>query len=77
MCINKYNKYEVVKTMPMTSMEMIKLLLKNGFKQVPGGKGSHKKFINQSTGKYTVVPDHKQELGKGLKYKILKQAGLK
>lgn len=28
--------------MPMTSTEMIKLLLKNGFKQVPGGKGSHK-----------------------------------
>ena len=63
--------------MPMTSMEMIKLLLKNGFKQVPGGKGSHKKVFNQSTGKYTVVPDHKQELGKGLEYKILKQAGLK
>ena len=63
--------------MPMTSMEMIKLLLKNGFKQVPGGKGSHEKFINQSTGKCTVVPDHKQELGKGLEYKILKQAGLK
>ncbi len=56
---------------------MIKLLLKNGFKQIPGGKGSHKKFINQSTGKFTVVPDHKQELGKGLEYKILKQAGLK
>ena len=48
--------------MPMTSTEMIKLLLKNGFKQIPGG---------------TVVPDHKQELGKGLEYKILKQAGLK
>ena len=63
--------------MPMTSTEMIKLLLKNGFKQVPGGKGSHKKFINQSTGKCTVVPDHKQELGKGLEYKIFKQAGLK
>ena len=62
--------------MPMTSTEMIKLLLKNGFKQVPGGKGSHKKFFNQSTGKYTVVPDHKQELGKGLEYKILKQARL-
>ena len=63
--------------MPMTSTEMIKLLLKNGFKQVPGDKGSHKKFYNQSTGKYTVVPDHKQKLGKGLEYKILKQAGLK
>ncbi|QXW65674.1 type II toxin-antitoxin system HicA family toxin [Streptobacillus moniliformis] len=63
--------------MPMTSKEMIKLLLKNGFKQIPGGKGSHRKFYNQSTGKYTVVPDHRQELGKGLELKILKQAGLK
>ncbi|WP_231099165.1 type II toxin-antitoxin system HicA family toxin [Streptobacillus moniliformis] len=61
----------------MTSKEMIKLLLKNGFKQIPGGKGSHRKFYNQSTGKYTVVPDHRQELGKGLELKILKQAGLK
>ncbi len=34
-------------------------------------------FIMQSTGKSTVVPDHKQELGKGLEHKILKQAGLK
>ena len=40
-------------------------------------QGSHKKFYNQSTGKSTVVPDHKQELGKGLEHKILKQAGLK
>lgn len=63
--------------MPMTSKEMIIFLLKNGFKQIPGGKGSHKKFYNQSTGKYTVVPDHGKELGKGMEHKILKQAGLK
>ena len=31
--------------MPMTSTEMIRLLLKNGFIQVKGGKGSHKKFF--------------------------------
>ena len=49
----------------MTSTEMIKLLLKNSFKQIPGGKGPHKKFFQESTGKFTVVPDHKQELGKG------------
>jgi len=50
--------------MPMTSTEMIKLLLKNGFKQIPGGKGSHKKFFQESTGKFTVVPDHKQEIAR-------------
>lgn len=63
--------------MPMTSTEMIKLLKKNGFVQIVGGKGSHKKFYNQSTGKSTIVPDHKQELGKVLEHRILKQAGLK
>jgi len=56
---------------------MIKFLKKNGFVQIAGDKSSHKKFYNQSTGKLTVVPDHKQELGKGLEHKILKQAGLK
>lgn len=45
--------------MPMTSTEMIRLLLKNGFIQVKGGKGSHKKFFNPSTGRYTEVSDHK------------------
>lgn len=63
--------------MPMTSKEMINLLLKNGFIQVKGGKGSHKKFVNPSTGKRTQVPDHGKELGKGMEQTILKQAGLK
>ena len=63
--------------MPMTSTEMIRLLLKNGFIQVKGGKGSHKKFFNPSTGRYTEVFEHKQELKKGTEHAILKQAGLK
>ena len=36
-----------------------------------------KNFFQESTGKFTVISDYKQELGKGLEYKILKQAGLK
>ena len=56
--------------MPMTSTEMIRLLLKNGFIQVKGGKGSHKKFFNPIT-------DHRKELKKGTEQAILKQAGLK
>lgn len=63
--------------MPMTSKEMIKLLLKNGFIQLKGGKGSHKKFFNPNTGKYTEVSDHSKELKKGTEIAILKQAGLK
>ena len=63
--------------MPMTSTEMIRLLLRNGFIQVKGGKGSHKRFFNPSTGKYTEVSDHRKELKKGTEQAILKQAGLK
>lgn len=63
--------------MPMTSKEMIKFLLKNGFIQIKGGKGSHKRFFNPSTGKITQVPDHSKELKKGMEQAILKQAGLK
>ena len=37
--------------MPMTSKEMVKFLLKNGFIEVSGGKGSHRKFQNPATGK--------------------------
>lgn len=61
--------------MPMTSTEMIKFLRKNGFKE-ESGKGSHRKFSNQSTGKWTIVPVHRQELSKALEHKIFKQAGI-
>lgn len=71
-----YNKYEAV-ILPMTSKEMIKFLLKNGFIEIPGGKGSHRRFYNQSTGKITQVPCHSKELKKGMEQAILKQAGLK
>ena len=30
--------------MPMSSKDMIRLLEKNGFRIVPGGKGSHQKL---------------------------------
>ena len=56
---------------------MIKFLLKNGFEEIQGGKGSHRRFKNFKTGKVTEVPCHSGELGKGLERAILKQAGLK
>lgn len=62
--------------MPMNSREMISLLKRNGFVEVKGGKGSHRRFKNPSTGKVTEVPFHSKELGKGLERQILKQAGL-
>ena len=50
--------------MPMTSKEMIKFLLKNEFVEIKGGKGSHRRFYNQSTGKITQVPCHTKDLKK-------------
>lgn len=63
--------------MPMNSKEMVKLLKRNGFTEIKGGKGSHRRFKNFETGKVTEVPFHSKELGKGLEREILKQAGLK
>ena len=50
--------------MPMKPKEMIKFLLRNGFVEIIRGKGSHRKFFNQSTGRTTLVPYHSKELKK-------------
>ena len=71
-----YNIFEVVR-MPMNSREMIRFLKRNGFTEIKGGKGSHRRFKNFDTGKVTEVPCHSKELGKILEKVILKEAGLK
>ena len=64
--------------MPMTSKEMARLLLNNGFIEVKCGHGgSHRKFQNPKTKKTVIVPFHNKDLGKGLEKAILKQARLK
>ena len=62
--------------MPMTSQEMIKLLLKNGF-AIISQNGSHVKLKNTDTHKTVIVPYHWKNIKKGLEQAILKQAGLK
>lgn len=62
--------------MPMTSMEMIKHLKKNGFETV-SQNGSHVKMKNSQTGKTVIVPYHSKDLKKGMEQAILKQEGLK
>ena len=62
--------------MPMTSQEMIKLLLKNGF-AIISQNGSHVKLKNTDTHKTVIVPYHSKDIKKGLEQAILKQAGLK
>ena len=61
--------------MPMTSKEMIRYLIRNGFSKV-GQNGSHIKMRNQDTGHTAIVPYHTKELKKGMEQAILKQAGL-
>ena len=62
--------------MPMTPREIIKLLKKNGFREI-GQNGSHIKLKNMETGKTVIVPFHSRELKKGMEQAILGQAGLK
>jgi len=61
----------------MTPRKMIRLLKKNGFIEVPGGKGSHRRLFNPETKTTIVVPHHCKDLKKGTELAILKQAGLK
>ena len=62
--------------MPMTSQEMIKLLLKNGF-AIISQNGSHVKLKNTYNHNTVIVPNHCKDIKKGLEQAILKQAGLK
>lgn len=62
--------------MPMSSMEMIKYLKKNGFVLI-SQNGSHVKLRNSETNRTVIVPYHSKDLKKGMEQAILKQAGLK
>lgn len=63
--------------MPMTPKEMARLLMANGFVEICGNGGSHRKYQNPVTKKTIIIPFHNKDLGKGLERAILKQAGLK
>jgi len=59
----------------MTGVEMIKKLKKNGFTVLKVSRGSHYHMVKDN--KYTIVPHHHKELGKGLYHQILSDTGLK
>ncbi len=62
----------------MTWAELIRKLRAAGFVEHRTGKGSHRQFVNRTTGKVLTVAVHtKKEVGKGLAQRILKDAGLK
>lgn len=61
----------------MTWSELIRRLKKAGFVERRTGKGSHRQFVNPTTGQIITVSVHtKKEVGTGLASKILKEAGL-
>lgn len=62
--------------MPMTQREMVKLLKKNGFHELPDdrGKGSHKMMNKKGLKRPITIPNG--ELKKGTERSILKEAGL-
>lgn len=62
--------------MPMRAKQMIRLLKKNGFKEM-GQNGSHLKMYNSKTNITVMVPVHSRELKNGTEKKILREAGLK
>lgn len=63
--------------MTLTTKEMIRLRLQNGFVYVKSNNGSHQKYYNPQRNVTVAVPLHTKELKKGLEQAILKQAGLK
>lgn len=62
--------------MPMTSLEIIKYLKRNGFIEV-SQNGSHIKMRSSETGKNVIIPYHCKDLKKGIEQAILKQVGLR
>lgn len=62
--------------MPMTSKQMEKLLLQNGF-IFQRQKGSHRVYYNPQNKRTVILPMHGTDLKKGTEQQILKDAGLK
>ena len=62
--------------MPMTSKDMEKLILADGWIFVKQ-KGSHRQYVHPVKNGKVTIPFHFKDLPKGAELSILKQAGLK
>jgi predicted RNA binding protein YcfA (HicA-like mRNA interferase family) len=58
-----------------SGFQLIKALEKAGFREVPGGKGSHRKLSNGT--RTVAVPTHRGAIPVGTLASILRQAGIK
>ena len=56
--------------------ELLRQMKRAGFLFVKH-RGNHDEWMNPATGRYVLIPRHKQELGTGIYRKILKDAGLR
>ena len=56
--------------------EIIKILKKFGFLFYRQAAGSHEIWYNESTKKYTTIPNHTGDMPEGTLRAILKQAGI-
>jgi predicted RNA binding protein YcfA (HicA-like mRNA interferase family) len=63
------------KTPVLTSKELIRMLLSNGF-VLDRVKGSHHIYLQPELKRRVVVPMHKSDLPRGTLLSILKQAGI-
>jgi predicted RNA binding protein YcfA (HicA-like mRNA interferase family) len=50
--------------MPMTIKEAEKLLKEAGYKEVKGGKGSHRKYVKEGALRPFILPSHGKELSR-------------
>lgn len=63
--------------MTMKPKEMVRLVKKQGYVQIPNNNGSHLKFVNPETGDKIIIAVHAKEMKKGTEQALLKQLGLK
>ena len=56
--------------------EIVKKLKKLGFSFLRQAAGSHEIWFNQSTGKYTTIPNHNGDMPEGTLRAILKQCDI-
>ena len=56
--------------------EIVKRLKELGLKFHRQAAGSHEKWLNPATNRYTTIPDHPGDMPEGTLRAILKQAGI-
>ena len=64
-----------MKLKPVSPSKLIKALEKLGYVSARQ-KGSHLILENRKAGKFTVIPIHKRDIGKGLLRQIIREVGM-